>query len=865
MELIVGHTNTDFDAFGSMLAARRLYPGAAIALSGSLNRNVREFYRLHADEIDVIERHAIDPPAVTRLVAVEVTDPGRLGELAQVVSRPGVDLVLFDHHGPAPDWIAAGNAVIGVDGALSTTLVSILAERSIAPTRLEATALALGIHEDTGSLTYSTTTERDVEALGWCLRHGANQEMIARYLHAPLAEDERALFDAMLAGLETFSVNGAEVILTATAWPTYVDGVSNLAHKLLDVTDCPALVCLVEMDGRVVGVVRSRTRHFDAGALALALGGGGHRQAASAILHGSLAEARAQVLEALPGALQAPATAGEVMSRPVRFVSPDDTVAHAMALCQRHAQSGIQVGDPTELLGVVTREDLDKAIAHELAHAPVRAVMGGPIATCAEDTPLTELQRLLATTSAGRIPVVRDGEVVGVVTRGDLLRGLGETGGEDRGEPAGVSLASELLALPGLGVAFEAIQAVSGPFEGVYLVGGTVRDILIAEKSFDVDIAVEGDGIAFARALARVLAGRATPHEKFGTAVVRYGGDARIDVVSTRTELYGEPAALPTVEHAAIHHDLFRRDFTINAMAVSLRGEDFGRLVDPYGGLHDLRAGTLRVLHNLSFIDDPTRIFRGVRYEGRYRFWMDAHTVSLARACIEMGLVGELSSARLRDEILLLLEEHSVHASVVRLGELGLAAAIHPHLSADEATAELLEQADALRDRLVPTEPRWRIRLAILARRLPPHELYDWFRRLRLRRRDAEHLAEAVTVAPKLAGVLSGVIEPAEARRRIAPHDPLGALLALVLDPESPGSRWIERYFAELRDVTLEIDGGDLAGIGLRESPRVGEVLEELRRRKLNGELGRGRAAELDAARALLASGAASEPAAKMS
>ena len=160
---------------------------------------------------------------------------------------------------------------------------------------------------------------------------------------------------------------------------------------------------------------------------------------------------------------------------------------------------------------------------------------------------------------------------------------------------------SELARLERLQPVFEAVAAVSEPFEGVYLVGGTVRDILLGEPNFDVDIAVEGDAIALAQALADALGGRVRAHDKFGTAVVIYGDDERVDVVTARTEFYDAPAALPTVEHASIREDLFRRDFTMNAMAVSLKGADLGRLVDPFGGRRDLEAKTIRVLHNLSF------------------------------------------------------------------------------------------------------------------------------------------------------------------------------------------------------------------------------------------------------------------------
>ncbi|HWM14586.1 MAG TPA: CBS domain-containing protein [Gaiellaceae bacterium] len=849
MDVIVSHANTDFDALAAMLAARRLYSGAVIALSGSLNRNVREFYRLHADELDLVEPGRVDLDAIRRLVVVETVQPERLGEFERVARDPSVEVVVFDHHsGEPPDWVKPENLVLSEDAALTTTLVGILAERELEPTPLEATVFALGIHEDTGSLGYPGVGRRDAEALAWCLRHGASQDMVTQYLRSPLAEEERALLDALVSALETHSAGGLEVLVAAVAWPGYVDGVSNLAHKIVDLTDARALVCLVEMDARVFCVVRARVADLDAAAVAAALGGGGHAQAASAVHRGSLAEARALVLAALPGAARRGRTAGEIMSRPARFVEPDASVAHAMVLCQRHRQSGILVAEDERLVGLVARESLDQAIGHGLSHAPVKSVMSSDVATCEEDTPLPELTRLFRTSDAGRVAVMRDEKVVGVVARSDLLHALGEPLAEPA-PPPGPDLSERLLSLPGLQEVFEAAQAVGEGFEGVYLVGGAVRDLLMDEPSFDVDIAVEGDGIAFGQALARALGGRVVPHDKFGTAIVVHDG-GRVDVATSRTEFYDYPGALPAVEQATIRQDLYRRDFTINAMAVSLKGEDFGRVVDFFGGLRDLEAGVIRVLHNLSFIDDPTRLFRAIRYENRYGFRMDAHTLGLARACVEMELVGELSSARLRDELQALLSEREVGDSLRRLDELHLDHAVHPHLAAGEEAVALVAELDALRQRLAPETPAWRLRLAALARRLTPDELYDWFGRLKLRRRDADLIADAVTVAPRLRELAAATDEPAALRALAEPHDPDGVLFALAGAGEPARSR-LERYFAELRSVQLEISGGDLAELGLTESPRVGAVLEEILRRKLNGELD-GRAAELAAARELI-------------
>jgi tRNA nucleotidyltransferase (CCA-adding enzyme) len=846
--VIATHGNTDFDAFAALLAARRLYPEAVACLSGSLNRNVREFYRLHADELDLVEASRLELDAIRRLIVVETSHASRLGELEAVALDPDVETVVFDHHGDdPPEWAGPEHTFVSEDGALTTTLVGILAERELAVTPLEATAFALAIHEDTGSLTYPSASQRDAEALAWCLRHGARQELLAELLHSPLTEDERELLAALMDDLRPHEVAGVELLVAAIAWPRYVDGISNLAHKMVDLTDARALALLVEMEERVFCVTRSRVPEVDAAALAAALGGGGHPQAASAIFRGDLEEARRRLLAGAEAAVREPVTAGQIMSRPARTVSPDETVARALVTCQRYGQSGILVAEGDRLEGTVGREDLDRAVAHGLSHAPVKGIMSARVARADESTPLAELQRLL-TGGAERIAVLRDERIVGVVTRSDVLEALGAAA-EETADREGPSLAAELAALERLQPVFEAVAAVSEPFEGVYLVGGTVRDILLGERSFDVDIAVEGDAIALARALAEVLDGRVRPHEKFGTAVVLYGDGERIDVVTARTEFYDAPAALPTVEHATIREDLLRRDFTINAMAVSLKGDDLGRLVDPFGGRTDLEARMIRVLHNLSFIDDPTRIFRAIRYENRYGFRMDEHTVRLARGTIEMGLVGDLSSARLRDELVALLDEGDVEHSILRLAELGADRAIHPHLAADDEAVELLRRLRALCERYGLAIPPWRLGLAVLARRLPPNEVYDWLQCLKVRRRDAEAVAAAVTVGPRIAERLREGAEPAEVVALADPYAPDAPLYALALADLEP----LRAYFERLRDVRLEVSGADLAELGLEESPRVGEVLAELRRRKLNGELD-GRDSELAAARELIAS-----------
>ena len=367
------------------------------------------------------------------------------------------------------------------------------------------------------------------------------------------------------------------------------------------------------------------------------------------------------------------------------------------------------------LVGRVALADLERASAHGLGHAPVKAVMTTRVPLVWAQTPLERVALRLAQDEVGWLPVVEEepasGDeavpaeaISGVVSR----RSVAGAPPREPAAPVTANLAGPLGEL-GLDELFRHVQAVAAGVRGCYLVGGAVRDLLLREPGFDVDLAVEGDGIAFATELAARLKGHVRPHEKFGTAVVVAGGDrtgCRVDVASTRAESYEYPGALPKVEHAGIRSDLARRDFSINAMAVSLKPETFGDLFDYFGGREDLDAGRIVVLHNLSFIEDPTRILRAIRYESRYGLRMDEHTLNLARACCAMDLVGDLSSARLRDELVSLLDEEKVDFALRRAEELGVWPAIHGRLRVDVRHA----RAGAARRRAArraPARARW--------------------------------------------------------------------------------------------------------------------------------------------------------------
>ena len=848
-ELIASHGNTDFDAFAAMVAARKLYPEAAISLGGAVNRNVREFQALYADLIPVVDPGDVDRGSVRRLILVDTVHANRIGDLADLCARDDVQVLAFDHHilgGELPAFIHADNLVSSSDGSLVTLLVGILVQRGIAITPFEATVFALGIHEDTGSLTFSTTTPRDAEALALCMQRGADTALLEKWLTSTLTPAQRHALAAALESAEELPLEEATVLVSALREEVYVEGVSVVAHRVMDLTGCDACFLLVEMEGRIFVTARSRGGRLDVAAALAAVGGGGHAAAASAVVKdGSQADVAAAIAAAVPAALAPLLRAKDVAVPAPPHVGPRTSVDDAALLCRRERIGGVVVAEGGLLVGKVALDDLERAAAHGLGHAPVKAVMSSRVTVVAKDAGLDRAAALVAQEEIGWAPLVADAaapeirlaDVLGAVTRRALA---GDAGAPEVPAGAAANLAGRLGEL-GLDDVLRQVQAVSVGVRGVYLVGGAVRDLLLGEPGFDVDIAVEGDGIAFAEDLSTRLKGHVRPHEKFGTAVVVAHDDdgrtQRVDVASTRSESYAYPAALPKIEHAGIRSDLARRDFTINAMAVSLKPESFGDLFDFYGGLADLDAKRIVVLHNLSFIEDPTRVLRAIRYENRYGLRMDEHTLNLARACCAMDLVGDLSSARLRDELVALLDEERVDFTLQRIEELGLTPSIHGRLRADAATLDLVRRGERERaaHALAAEVPRWRLRLVWMLRDLDPEEIAAWTERMRIRRQDAAVLARALVVGRRLVDRVSR--GPSEAELyEFAEGEPAEAVLAaMALDETGAVAARLGRFLDVARHVRLAIGGEDLLALGFTASPEMGEVLRSVLHLKLNG------------------------------
>ncbi|MDW7652022.1 MAG: CBS domain-containing protein, partial [Bacillota bacterium] len=764
MQAITTHLNADFDALASMVAAGKLYPQAQLVIPGSLNLNVHEFVSLYKDMLNLKTQKETGlslPPEL--LVVTDTRQKNRIGAFTRHLGEIA-EIHTYDHHPDTDEDIRAHSQTVEEIGATTTLLLERIFAVNIHLTPLEATLFALGIYEDTGCLTYDTTTARDVEALWRLWQVGVNLRVVNQFLNRPLSDEQRAVLDDLFDGTEYHELRGVRVAVATAQSPVYVNGLSLLTHKLIEMEDVDIMFSVVAMEGRVYVVGRSRLDHVDLPRVLAPLGGRGHRRAASAtVREGTAQEAKDKLVSSLYREISPVKTARDIMSVPVRTISPDTSVDKARERMLRYGHSGFPVTEEDgRLVGIISRRDLEKASHHGLGHAPVKGYMSKRPQTVSVDTPVRHIQERMIEHNIGRLPVTDGEDIVGVVTRTDVLRNL--EGGEKvrcngRCLPAAgddlTPLINERLDKKMQSLLLLVAQKADREQVRVFAVGGFIRDLLLDNPNHDLDLVVEPEAIPFAAKLNELLGGRLTAHEKFGTASITLPEGGHLDLVTSRQEFYARPAALPEVEQSSLRNDLYRRDFTINTLACGLNSPDFGKLIDFFGGITDLDKGLIRVLYNLSFVEDPLRVLRAVRFEQRFGFRLEETTQSLLENAITTRVLDKVSKERLYDELVLALAEEKAPEILVRYFELQISATVFPGV---RNTDRLRRRLFAVREMIVWARRNWpeakiipsALYLAAVMLGVPYQEARHLCRRLRLQKEEKDRVLAAVEAVPRL-------------------------------------------------------------------------------------------------------------------
>ncbi|ODH01947.1 poly(A) polymerase [Nostoc sp. KVJ20] len=882
MDLILCHTTADFDALGAAVGLTRLLPGSKIVLTGGSHPPVRDFLALHRDEYPLIERRSVNAEKIRSLTVVDTQQRDRLGKAAEWLYLPNLkEIIVYDHHLGQESDIPATQSHIDSVGATTTLIVEQLQQQEISLTPAEATVMALGIHVDTGSLTFDQSTPRDALALAWLMQQGASLSVISTYRDPGLSLQLQQLLTESLENLEYLCLRGYTVAWVTLRTKNFVPGLSSLASELVELTEIDALLLANEYLGKgdsslsVIG--RSQIPKTNLNRLFQLLGGGGHSQAASLNLRGVDSQAiLKQLLDGIKAQIPHPPTARDLMSSPVRTILPETTIAEAQRILLRYGHSGLSVVDTQEqLVGIISRRDIDIALHHGFSHAPVKGYMTRNLKTITPDTTLPQIESLMVTYDIGRLPVLENGQLVGLVTRTDVLRELHQERDEDGEEekfkiqnskfkiPLSTELQNKLA--PQL---WQLLTIASQEAEKrgwhLYLVGGAVRDLLLAKTAGsliinDIDLVVDGfhksadvgAGVELAKALQQLYpAARLEIHGAFQTAALLWHKDPEldslwVDIATARTEFYPYPAANPEVEASSIRQDLYRRDFTINAIALRLTTPRAGELLDFFGGLLDLQAKQIRVLHANSFIEDPTRIYRGVRFAVRFGFHIEPQTEEFIRYAINSGVYDRTSQentktpalqTRLKTELKHILEVPYWKSALQLLNNLGALQCIHPTLKLD---VEVLQQLRLLERCLrrfdaEQTLIHWEMRLETLIAYLAPQYRAKVAKNLQLQEDGIKRLQNLASAQSEMMQSLPKCQSPSQVVQLLRKYDLPLLILIAVQSPRSLRHQ-IWEYLTVWANVQPLLNGNDLKKLGYKPGPQYRQILDDMLAATLDG------------------------------
>lgn len=874
--VITTHINADFDAVASLLAAQKLYPDSVVVFPGSQEKKLRDFFiSSMAYLFKMADINAIDMDSIERLVLVDTAQASRIGVFSELCEKKTIEIHVFDHHPDSGGDIRADYGLREKTGATVTLITEKIREKEIELSPEEATILCLGIYEDTGSFSFPSTTERDFLAAAYLLSRGASLNTISDIIAREINPFQISVLNDMIQAAEKRRINGIEIVITKVSSEKYINDLAYLTHKMVRIESIDVIFTLAQIDSKIQIVARSRIPEVNVAFILSFFGGGGHPYAASATIKNSTqADAELRLMEVLLANVRSSKTARALMSSPAIKTTPETPCEDAAKILTRYNVNALVIietsGEDEKLSGFITRQVIDKAMSHGLGHLPVSEYMNPETISVDPDSDLSEIHSKIITNNQRILPVLENGKIIGVVTRTDLIKIMDESADpgamyspyqEGRSAPKTKHLASfmkERLPEQILSLLAKAGKIASETGYNAYVVGGFVRDLLLYEKNFDIDIVIEGDGIAFAKYFGELHGAHVHSYSKFGTAVITMPDGFKIDVASARLEYYLHPGALPTVEKSSIKLDMYRRDFTINTLAIQLNPGKFGILIDFFSGQKDIKDKVIRVIHNLSFVEDPTRIFRAIRFEQRFGFTIGKLTSSLIQNALKMDFFHKLSGIRIFSELKLILEEGNPVRAIQRLYDLGLMNVIHPALLRDKYLAERfasLKKVLDWYDLLYMEDPveKWKVYFMVLIRYTNLEVSEAICKKLELAPR---HTRLFCTERLKALSCLHWLETNPSARNheifhRLSPFRAESILFIMAATNDEATQKTISKFYTTLKNEAGILAGKDIIGMGVEPGPEVGRVLLAILNKRLDGEI-RTREEEMSCARELL-------------
>ncbi|MBQ9628170.1 MAG: CBS domain-containing protein, partial [Synergistaceae bacterium] len=586
-------------------------------------------------------------------------------------------------------------------------------------------------------------------------------------------------------------------------------------------------------------------------------GGSGHYQAGSATLsEGNAKEILDEIERRLSGAIAPMMKVSDIMTSPVIAVSPDARVDEAYRTMLRFGVKSLPVAQEGEVVGMMTRKDLDKAHLHGLDRAKISDFMTQGIISLSSEASIDEAHRMMATYGFEKMPVLDDnGKLIGTLTRADLLKALYRSGtlyssGEDTThdsagflwEENDAHLMEESFSLKTLSLLRRVGAKAHELGMKAYLVGGTVRDILMGVHNMDIDISVEGDAEKLVTSWDEPGC-RTALHGRYKTGTIIFPDGEKVDVATARREFYEYAAATPTVQNSSLKQDLGRRDFTVNAMSISLSESDWGTLTDNFGGRADLKDKMLKILHNLSFVEDPSRVLRGIRLEQRLNMRFEDNTLRLLKSAVKGGLLECLSTTRVRAELELIAKESCFRKIVMRMQNLGVWESLFAGMYVSKSMNQRLHVLEHFMKQTAKhginfKGMEWIVKMAVIFTDSKPEVRFSAMDRMSLNPNEREQMTRCFMRWPEVEKFCSGRkdIRNSEAYTFFKDYGPVPLVYWLTCLKTPAARRLIIEHMELWMNYKGELTGKDLQNLGLK-GKAIGEALSQIKLAIIDGEI----------------------------
>ncbi len=882
MKIITTHQNPTFDSIAGVFAASLLNRDALVVLPKKLERVQKNFLSLHFKPGDFIYDDELDCSRVAEATLICVKSPHRIAPISKILDNPNILVAVIDKSPAIKCEIQADSFIEAETGSVTALICRELFERGVNIDPVYATLFALGIHEITGSLLYPNTSEADIACLAELFKRGVNLKTVNFFLREDgLSNIQKAVLDELVKSRRIVNLNGFEINFYFAESHKFIYKFDSIIQRIVDVEKFNIAVFTARMGTSVHVLARSNIEQINLGEIFAKAGGGGPKYAAYAtFLNCGIKTAFEKISAVLKKNLKPAVTARDIMRPSVLFLNPDVIISEAEKIMFRYSYTAAPVTDGNKIIGFIRKTDIDRAVHHGLSHVPISGFLCREAIYSQPGEPFEAVVEKIARSETKTILVGNENKICGIITANDILNHT-FTRSKSAGDNAEASSAAkpetpkknaalknkaasaggrfklpldEYFSKPILKLLKKVSRKAAELKVAAYIVGGIVRDMILKKQSADIDIVIEGmSAIDFVSALVKSPEHILNRHERFKTATIEIPGLPKIDFATARAEFYESPAALPDIFQGNLYQDLLRRDFTINAMAVSICAGNFGEIIDYYGGIKDIKKKSIRPLHNLSFIEDPTRIFRALRFKTRLKFKIEKRTAENIKGALAHDISKKIEPIRIFNELEHIFNEPTVYETMCEINKYGLFDFISADIVFTDIIAAMIKNASkylAKTEKLFAGGPR-PDKTAIFFSMLLLNESAEKSQALMARMNASRKIRDIINETDEFLLItrteLEKLLQAAKSENKPIPNADIYRLfrgrsvefLITLLSAVNTQKAYdaVIKYIFELSNIKTTINGNILKNMGVKPGPVFKTIIDKVMEKKVSGDL----------------------------